>query len=165
MPFDAPVTTATCPCSLFDMTELLLSHPCLGVLLRFTGVGVEFTIAIAAMFPERHDAEQKCRSGRRPNGVVDRGFHPERTSHRQRETEQQRRCRECPPMKPPPYQQSACHNHLCCCCQDGRRPNQGWRQEPQESGGVCGESAIVSPCHPGAKLTPQAEAIGNRREE
>src|SRR5262245_55496150 len=126
MPFDAPVTTAPCPCSFFDMAELLLSHPCLGVLLRFTSVGVEFANAVAAMFPERHDPEQNGGGGRRHTRVVGGGFPPERTSHRQRETEQQRRCRESPPMKPPPYQQPARHNHLCSCCQDGRRPNQGW---------------------------------------
>ena len=43
---------------------------------------------IGATFPERDHSEQECRGGRRPNGVVGRGFHPERTSHRQRETEQ-----------------------------------------------------------------------------
>src|SRR5438552_14633827 len=69
-------------------------------------------------------------------------------------------------MEPPPDQQSTCDNHFCCCRQDGRRRHQGWRQEPQESGGVAGESFKVSPSHPGdAKWAPQAEAIGNRGEE
>src|SRR6516225_3426125 len=118
------------------------------------------------MFPKRDHPEQKCRGGCRPDGEVERGFHPERTSHRQRETEQQRRRRECPPMKPPPDQQSNRDNHFCCRRQDGRRRHQGGRQEPQESGGVGGESFKVAPCHPAAaKLAPQAEAIGNRGEE
>src|SRR5262249_54501151 len=70
------------------------------------------------------------------------------------------------PREPPPDQQSARNNHFCCRRQDGRRRHQRWRQEPQESGGVGGESFKVAPCHPGdAKLAPQAEAIGNRGEE
>src|SRR5215510_13739249 len=69
-------------------TGPLLGHASLGVLLRFAGLGVEFAGALGAMFPERDHPEQKCRGGRRPNRVVGRGFHPERTSHRQRETEQ-----------------------------------------------------------------------------
>src|SRR6516162_3699261 len=84
----------------------LLGHPCPGVPFLFAGVGVEVAGALDAMFPERDHPKQKCHGGRRPNRVVERGFHAERTSHRQRETEQQRRRRECPPMKPPPYQQS-----------------------------------------------------------
>jgi hypothetical protein len=35
----------------------------------------------------------------------------------------------------------------------------------KESAGVGGELFKVSPCRAGAKLTPQAEAIGNRGEE
>src|SRR5438270_1078030 len=69
-------------------------------------------------------------------------------------------------MEPPPDQQSTRHNHFCSRCQDGRRRHQGWRQKPQELGGVGGESFKVAPCHPGdAKGAPQAEAIGNRGEE
>src|SRR3954452_25520318 len=69
-------------------------------------------------------------------------------------------------MEPPPPQQPTRHNHFCSRRQDGRRRHQGWRQEPQELGGVGGESLETSPCHPGdAKWAPQAEAIGNRGEE
>src|SRR5262249_20211154 len=50
-----------------------------------TGVGVEVAGALGAMFPERDHSKQKGRGGRRPNGGVGRGFHPERTRHRQRE--------------------------------------------------------------------------------
>src|SRR3954449_11190525 len=62
-----------------------------GVPFLLAGVGVEVADAFGARFPERDGSKQKCRGGRRPNGVVGRGFHAERTSHRQRETEQQRR--------------------------------------------------------------------------
>src|SRR5262245_14607128 len=144
-------------------TGPLLGHARLGVLLRVAGLGIEFA---GAMFPERDHPEQKCRGRRRPNGVVGRAFPPERTSNRQGEPEQQRRRRECPPMEPPPDQQSTRHNHFCSGCQDGRRRHQGWRQKPQELGGVGGEPFEVSPSHPGdAKWAPQAEAIGNRGEE
>src|SRR5262245_55802456 len=66
----------------------LLGHATLGVLLRFAGLGVEFAGALGAMFPERDHPEQKGGGGRRQKGVVGGGFHPERKSHRQRETEQ-----------------------------------------------------------------------------
>jgi hypothetical protein len=36
------------------------------------------------MFPERDHPKQKCRGGRRPNGGVGRGLHPERTSRAER---------------------------------------------------------------------------------